>query len=108
MTRRDSQRLRDIIASATEIADVISNPGPHPGRDFDTLRIRLLEISEALKSVDPELLANEPSIPWSDVIKMRDRIAHRYFDTAHGIIYGVAREEVPVLVKAIQRLLEIS
>ncbi|MGH3990859.1 MAG: HepT-like ribonuclease domain-containing protein [Pseudonocardiaceae bacterium] len=39
------------------------------------------EIGEAVKGIDPGVLAHEPSIPWSDVAGMRDYLTHRYFDT---------------------------
>ena len=33
-----------------------------------------------------DLLATQPSIPWRQIARMRDHLAHRYFDTAHAIL----------------------
>lgn len=66
------------------------------------MRIRLIEIGEAVKSIDPALLAREPDIPWIDVAGMRNHLAHRYFDTAHATI----THDLPPLVAAAERLLE--
>jgi uncharacterized protein with HEPN domain len=51
---------------------------------FDAVRIRLLEIGEAVKALPGDLLATQPSIPWQQIARMRDHLAHRYFDTHTG------------------------
>jgi uncharacterized protein with HEPN domain len=48
------------------------------------LRVRLIEIGEAVKGIDPGLLDAEPSVPWQDIAGIRDHLAHRYFDTDHA------------------------
>jgi uncharacterized protein with HEPN domain len=35
---------------------------------------------------------------------MRDRLAHRYFDTSHAIVRGTVDHDLPVLVEAVERL----
>ena len=55
------------------------------GLVFDAVRVRLIEIGEAIKDIDPQLLATEANIAWRDVARMRDHLAHRYFDTDHAI-----------------------
>jgi uncharacterized protein with HEPN domain len=42
---------------------------------FDAARVRFIEIGEAVKVVAPELLAQEPEIPWRDITRMRDYLA---------------------------------
>jgi uncharacterized protein with HEPN domain len=66
--------------------------------------MRLVEIGEAAKSIDPQLLATEPDIPWSEVIRMRDRLTHRYFDTLHSIVEHTATHDLAELEAAIKRL----
>jgi len=36
---------------------------------------------------------------------MRDRLAHRYFDTSHAILAATVSEELPELDAAVRRLL---
>jgi uncharacterized protein with HEPN domain len=76
------------------------------GLVFDAVRVRLIEIGEAVKGIDPDLLAMEPAIAWSDVAGMRDQLAHRYFDTAHSIVAATVNRDLPPLVAAVKRLLE--
>jgi uncharacterized protein with HEPN domain len=68
--------------------------------------VRLIEIGEAVKAIDPALLVDEPDIPWADVAEMRNHLAHRYFDTAHSVVSATVTEDLPPLVAAVERLLE--
>ena len=43
------------------------------GLVFDAVRVRPIEIGEAVKDVSPELLAQQSSIPWRQVAAMRDQ-----------------------------------
>jgi len=45
-------------------------------------------------------------ISWVDVARMRDHLAHRYFDTVYGVIAATVAENVPPLVAAVKRLLD--
>lgn len=106
MSRRDDERLADVIASAEAISSHLDRGGIDDGLVFDAVRVRLIEIGEAVKDVDPQLLADEPDIPWSDVAGMRDHLAHRYFDTSHSIVQATIDHDLPPLVAAAKRLME--
>ena len=96
MSRYDDQRLADILAAIEAINAHLDRGDLHDGLIFDAVRIRLLEIGEAVKAISAELLATEPEIPWDQIAGMRDRLAHRYFDTSHAIVAGtVARPRGP-------------
>ncbi len=75
MSRRDDQRSADIPAAAAVIDDHITRGNLDDGLVFDAVRVRLIEIGEAVKAIDPELLAREPAIPWIDVAGMRNHLA---------------------------------
>lgn len=106
MSRRDDQRLADILAAGAAIADHITRGELDDGLIFDAVRVRLIEIGEAVKAIDPDLLAREPAIPWIDVAGMRNHLAHRYFDTAHAIVQATLSEDLPPLMAAAKRLLD--
>lgn len=72
---------------------------------FDAIRIRLVEIGEAVKDLSDDVTALEPDIAWSGIARMRDHLAHRYFDTTHAIVEATARHEVPRLAAAVRRIL---
>jgi uncharacterized protein with HEPN domain len=64
----------------------------------------LIEIGEAIKHIDPDLLATVPTVRWRAIAKMRDRLAHHYFDTDHAIVEYVVHEELAVLRAAVVTL----
>jgi uncharacterized protein with HEPN domain len=98
--------LADILAASEAIEAHLKRGGIEDGLVFDAVRVRLIEVGEAVKAIDPALLADEPDIPWIDVAGMRNHLAHRYFDTAHSVVLATVTEDLPPLVAAVKRLLE--
>jgi uncharacterized protein with HEPN domain len=62
---RDRQRLADIQAAIDAIRSHLQRGSLADGLVFDAVRIRLLEIGEAVKALPSDLLAAQPAIPWS-------------------------------------------
>lgn len=106
MTRRERQRLADMSAAITIIREHLTRGDLSDGLVFDAVRVRLIEIGEAVKALPRQLLEREPSIPWDQVAGMRDRLAHRYFDTSHAILQATVDYDLPELERAIERLVE--
>lgn len=105
MSRRTRSRLEDIALACAAISRYVDRADSDDDVVFDAIRIRLLEIGEAVKDVDLELLASEPEIPWKGISRMRDQLADRYFDTAHAVVNATARNDIPLLAAATARLL---
>jgi len=78
MSRPVRERLSDIQASCAAIADYLARDGADDDMVFDAIRVRLIEIGEAVKDIDPKLLESEPAIPWTEISRMRDQLAHRF------------------------------
>ena len=106
MSRRDRQRLDDVLAAVDAIAGHLQRGNLDDGLVFDAVRARLIEVGEAVKAISADLLATEPEIPWAQVAAMRDRLAHRYFDTSHAILAATVEHDLPQLQAAAQRLLQ--
>jgi uncharacterized protein with HEPN domain len=70
--------------------------------------MRLIEIGEAVKALPTELLNREPSIPWSQVARMRDHLAHRYWDTTHSIVQATVDNDLGEIEAAVRRLQQFS
>lgn len=104
MSRRDRQRLDDIQAALDTIDDHLTRGGLFDGLVYDAVRVRLIEIGEAVKGLVADLLATEPDLPWTQIAGMRDRLAHRYFDTSHTIVQGTVAHDLPILAAAVERL----
>ena len=104
MSYREGQRLADIQAAIDAIRSQVQRGDMSDGLIFDAVRIRLLEIGEAVKALPDDLLTTQPSIPWRQIARMRDHLTHRYFDTAHAILQATVDEDLPDLERAIQAL----
>ena len=104
MTYRERQWLADIQAAIDAIRSHLQRGELSDGLVFDAVRIRLLEIGEAVKALPAELLDSQPTIPWRQIARMRDHLAHRYFDTAHAILQATVDDDLPELERAVQAL----
>ena len=103
--RGDLQRLADVVAAAEAIAAHLERGSIADGLVFDAVRVRLIEIGEAVKAIDPALLVSESQVPWADIAGMRDHLAHRYFDTDHAIVAATIDQDLPPLLDAVRRLI---
>jgi uncharacterized protein with HEPN domain len=107
VTYRERQRLADIQAAIDAIRSHLQRGDLSDGLVFDAVRIRLLEIGEAVKALPDELLDTQPGIPWRQIARMRDHLAHRYFDTAHAILQATVDDDLPELERAVRALAKI-
>ena len=105
MSRRDRQRLEDILAAIDAIRAHRTRGDLGDGLVFDAVRVRLIEIGEAVKALPPDILGNAPGLPWAQIAGMRDRLAHRYFDTSHTILTATIEHDLPELERATRLLL---
>lgn len=108
MSRYDDERLDDILVAIAAIKEHLTRGDIHDGLIFDAVRMRLLEIGEAVKSIAPAVLERESGVPWEGVARMRDRLAHHYFDTSHAIVLATVDEDLPQLELAVRRIREIG
>jgi uncharacterized protein with HEPN domain len=106
VTRRDGERLDDIVEAIAAIRSHVARGDLSDGLIFDAVRVRLIEIGEAIKGLPTELLQSEPDTAWTDIARMRDRLAHHYFDTEHSHVTHAVRHELEPLEAAVTRLLE--
>jgi uncharacterized protein with HEPN domain len=106
VSHRARQRLSDIQAAIDAIRSHLQRGTLSDGLVYDAVRIRLLEIGEAVKALPPDLLATQPDIPWSQITRMRDHLAHRYFDTAHSILQSTVDDDLPALEQAIRTMVQ--
>ena len=106
MSRQDRQRLEDISAAISAIAAHLRRGDLSDDLVFDAIRVRLIEIGEAVKALPESLLATQDQIPWADIARLRDLLAHRYYDTSHSILQATVDHDLPALTAAIERLLQ--
>ena len=77
---------------------------------MDSICMKLSAIGESIKNLDKitnnELLPKYSEIPWKNVMGVRDFIVHHYFEVDADIIYSICKNDVPVLITVINRMIE--
>jgi uncharacterized protein with HEPN domain len=70
----------------------------------------LLVVGEEIKSLDKhtgqELLCHYPAIPWKDIMRMRDIIAHHYFEINEEIVFSALHNDVRPLMETVRKMME--
>jgi len=67
--------------------------------------IRRIEIIGAsVARLTPAFRTEHRDVPWADMIGMRNRVIHAYFDVNLDIVWRTTVEELPELMERIQAL----
>ncbi len=105
----DQTRLRHMRDSAEEAIQYV---GGKSSDEFAADRlhsqavVRCIEvIGEAAVGVSDELKASSPEIPWRDLIAMRNRLIHGYFDIDTKIVWETVNTDLPALLEQIRALI---
>ena len=72
---------------------------------FDALLYRLVVIGEAVKALPAELLASQPQVPWREIAKLRDLLAHHYYRVDAQVIRRTVETPMEQLSDAVTNLL---
>jgi uncharacterized protein with HEPN domain len=63
-------------------------------------------IGEAAAQISNESREALPQIPWSDIIAMRNRLIHAYFDINLDILWKTVIEDLPPLISELEKILD--
>lgn len=105
----DCNRLRHIVEAAHEVADYVHGVTQVEFARQRTLQhstVRCIEIiGEAASRLSPELRDSTPDIPWQDMVGMRNRLIHAYFDIDLDLVWQTATVELPAIIPRVEALL---
>jgi uncharacterized protein with HEPN domain len=111
MTASDAVRLRHMLDAAREAVQF--GAGRRSGdlerdRVLALALVRCIEIiGEAASKVSAETRAVSPEIPWTDIIGMRHRLAHAYFEIDLNQVSETLASDLPPLIDALERILAL-
>jgi uncharacterized protein with HEPN domain len=63
-------------------------------------------VGEAAANVSRETQLRHTDIPWSDIIGMRHRLTHAYFDIDLDVVWQTIKGDLPPLIRALRNSLE--
>ena len=68
--------------------------------------VRNLEIiGEAARRIPEEIRKRYPGIPWSQIVGLRNRLAHGYFVVDMEVVWQIAVNELPALRRGLEAIL---
>jgi uncharacterized protein with HEPN domain len=106
----DTIRLRHMLDAGRE---VVRSAQARDRSDLDHDRlwalgiVKCIEIiGEAASHVSPETRQRFPEIPWVQVVGMRNRLVHAYFDLDLDQVWNATTDDLPPLLEDLQNILE--
>ncbi len=110
MQRPDRLRLQHTLEAARE-AQVFVAAKSREDLDADRMLqlalVRAIEIfGEAASQVSAESRSQLNTFPWREVIGMRNRLIHAYFNIDLDILWNTTIGDLPTLIHEIERALE--
>jgi uncharacterized protein with HEPN domain len=102
--RPESERVADILDAIARIQRRMTDDLEPFARDemLQIWAVHHLEIiGEAARHLSPEYRAARPGIPWSEIIRMRDRLVHGYWDINVRMVWSTVKQDLPKLRAAL-------
>ena len=77
---------------------------------LDAVCMNLIALGEAVKNLDKvsngELLPRYNQIQWGGIMRMRDKIAHHYFEVDAEVVLLTVKEDIPLVKTVIKRMID--
>ncbi len=109
MENKDSARLKHMLDSGQAILLFAKNRRRidlDKDRLFMSGVLREFEIlGEAASKVSEKTKKQFPQFPWKELVGMRNRLIHAYFDVDHDIIWKTIRDYLPSFVKELEQII---
>jgi uncharacterized protein with HEPN domain len=106
---RDRASLLDLRLASQRILEFV---GDQSFEDFaedlktqSAVVLQILVLGEASKRLSPGFRERYPEVPWSDIMRMRDRLIHHYESMEPSEVWEAAKEDIPVLLAFLDRVI---
>jgi uncharacterized protein with HEPN domain len=108
--RHEASFLHDILAASKKIENITAATTEEGFLADEVLPAAVLHhltvIGEAINRLSPELRRRNPVVPWQQIVAVRHRIVHAYFDLDWQILWNTAMDDIPQLREQVSRILE--
>jgi uncharacterized protein with HEPN domain len=106
--RSDKERLLDIL-EAIERIEKYAARGKEAFLADELIQNwmvnNIMVIGEACRALPNEFQADHASVPWADIIAMRNLLVHHYFGIDKEAVWLVIEKDIPELKFSIQNIL---
>ena len=108
MLPHDETRLRHMLDSAREAVEFATGKSRKNLDDDRKLSLAIIKsieiIGEAASKVSEACKVENDNIPWRDIIGMRNRLSHGYFDVNLDMVWETVQTDIPNLIKALSEI----
>lgn len=108
MPRDDESYLLDMLVAARDamtFAENLSYADLKRNREKQRAVFNAVqEIAEAASRISPEFRNARPSIAWPDIVGMRNRLVHAYFEIDLRLVWDTVRNDLPALTARLEAL----
>lgn len=108
MQRDEAAYLLDILLAAQdaeEFASDLTFQQFAQSRLHQHAILKSIEIiGEAAAHIDEKTKRANPQIPWQDIISMRNRLVHGYFQVDMERVWGTVQRDIPHLIELVKPL----
>ncbi|MFA5771844.1 MAG: HepT-like ribonuclease domain-containing protein [Thermoplasmata archaeon] len=108
MHRDDAIRVRHMLDAAKEAMLFAKNK---KRKDLDNDRMLVLSviksieiIGEAAAKVTNETKDRCTEVPWSNIVAMRNRLIHVYFDIDNDRVWDTVTKDLPMLISLLEKI----
>lgn len=105
---RDDLLLTEIVDSITRILALVARMDPDDlasDRDLvDALLWNYTVLGEATNGLSDNVKSMNSSVSWADPVRLRNRIVHGYWSIELDVLVSTANQDLPKLLKAVQRV----
>jgi len=106
---KDTIRLEHMLEAAQEairFTQGVSREDLEANRMLALAIIKDIEIvGEAASRIGENTRSTYPEIPWADIVGMRNRLIHAYFDINLDLVWDTVTANLPPLVDQLSRIL---
>lgn len=106
--RRDEQRLIDILEAPEWIGRALSARTEADFLTDETLCYavaqRLTTAGEAVARLSPGIKRRYSSVPWQDIVGLRNILVHEYFGIHWPLVWQTATDHAPILRSQIEAI----
>lgn len=104
------QNLLNTISERTKNIDNVDDflSTPNGMILLDAVCMNLIALGEAVKNLDKvsdgELLPKYNQIQWGGIMRMRDKIAHHYFEVDAEVVLLTIKEDIPLVKLVVDKM----
>jgi uncharacterized protein with HEPN domain len=100
------QHMLDAAQEAVRFLDSVNGENIENNRLVSHAIVRLIEVvGEAAAQLSKEYKNSHQELPWEQMIGMRNRIVHAYFDIDYSLVESTVKSDFPALIEQLTNLI---